>query len=334
MQVMRRGGPDALEVTEQELREPHANEVRVLVQAASVSQVDVQARYGLGPFRQRPPFVPGYAVVGVVDAVGDTVTGLAVGDRVGVLTETGGYSEYVYVRRHPVVRVPLAVDSTQAVVVMLNYLVAYQVLHRRANVRAGDRVLITGAGGGIGTALCELGRDAGLRMYGVESVTKHHVLVGYGVTPIDSSTQDVEEVVRRAEPQGLDAVLDAVGGGYVTTGLAVLRPGGVLVEFANPGGKMALLRLLARGVVVRLTGDGRAITSYGTNVWRYGRGPFLHDWRVLFQLLEQGRISPIVAATFPLLEAAAANELLERHAVTGTIVLRNDPDDEGPGHRR
>src|SRR5829696_7355066 len=107
------------------------------------------------------------------------------GDRVAVLTEINGYAEYVYVRRNPILRIPELVDAAAAVTLVLNYLVAYQVLHRRSRVQAGDRVLIVGAGGGIGTALCELGQLAGLVMYGVDSAAKHHVLTRYGVIPID-----------------------------------------------------------------------------------------------------------------------------------------------------
>jgi NADPH:quinone reductase-like Zn-dependent oxidoreductase len=182
-------------------------------------------------------------------------------------------------------------------------------------------VLIIGAAGGISTALCELGQLAGLVMYGVDSATKHHALARYGVIPIDSRTDDVAETVRRTEPDGLDAVFDGVGGAYVDTGLSVLRPGGVLVEFANPGSKRGLLRLLARKAALRLTGGGRRLRLYGTNTWRYDRRPLLRDWRTLFTLLAEGRISPVLARTFPLSQAAAANALLESGTVIGNLIL-------------
>lgn len=129
------------------------------------------------------------------------------------------------------------------------------------------------------------------------------------------------EAVWRAEPDGLDAVFDGVGGDYVETALSVLRPGGVLVEFANPGSKRGLLRLLARKAALRLTGGGRRLRLYGTNTWRYDRRPLLRDWRALFTLLAEGRISPVLARTFPLSEAAAANALLESGTVIGNLIL-------------
>src|SRR4029453_6620536 len=207
---------------------------------------------------------PGYAVVGLVDALGDEVAGFAPGDRVAVLTVINGYAEYVYVRRNPILRIPDSVDAAAAVTLVLNYLVAYQVLHRRSRVQAGDRVLIIGAGGGIGTALCELGQLAGLVMYGIDSAAQHHALARARVKPIDPPTKDLAEAVRRAEPDGLDAVFDGVGGDYLDTALSVLRSGGVLVEFANPGRKRRLLQLLARKAALRLTGGGRRLRLYGT----------------------------------------------------------------------
>ena len=204
----KRGSPEVLEVVENDLRAPSAGEARVRVLAAPVSMPDVEARYGRTPFPPRTPFVPGYAVVGVVDAIGERVTNAAVGDRVAALTAYGGYSEYVFLSEGQLIPVPATVDPAEAAPLILNYIVAYQTLHRSARVKAGDRVLIIGASGGIGTAFLQLGRLANLTMYGIASKSKHHVLTKYGATPIDYRTQDFVEVIRKAEPDGLDAVFD------------------------------------------------------------------------------------------------------------------------------
>ena len=158
-------------------------------------------------------------------------------------------------------------------------------------------------------------------LYGVDSAAKHHALARYGVIPIDLQTDDPAAAVRRAEPDGLDAVFDGVGGDYVEMGVSVLRPGGVLVEYANPLSKRGLLRLLARKAALRLTGGRRRLRLYGTNTWRYDRRPLLRDWRALFTLLAEDRISPVVARTFPLNQAGAANALLESGTVIGNLVL-------------
>ena len=116
---------------------------------------------------------------------------------------------------------------------ILNYVSAYQMLHRSVQVKAGDKVLIIGASGGVGTALLQLGKLANLMMYGTASPGKHNVLTELGAIPIDYHTQDFVDVIRQAEPDGLDFVFDGVGGDYAERGLAVLRPGGKLVEYRS-----------------------------------------------------------------------------------------------------
>jgi len=317
----RAGGPEVLAVVRRRLRAPRRDEVRVRVEAASVSAVDVQARQGLSTYPPRFPFVPGYAVAGVVDAVGDGVTAFAPGDRVAAMTEKGGYAEYVYVRRHPLMRVPTGLDAGEVVAVALNYLVAHQVLSRIAGIRPGQAVLITGAAGGIGTALVQLGQLLELRMYGVDATAKHPWLADHGVLPLDGSGQDVVDVLRRLEPAGVDAVLDGIGGDWVDRGLAVLRPGGVLVAYANPGSPAATLRLVGRALRHRLTPGGRRIRLYGTTSWRLDRRPLLGAWATLYELLETGRIRPVIDGRFPLDEAARAHALLEDGGIVGTLAL-------------
>jgi len=132
--VTRRGSPDVLRVVEDDLREPVVSEVRVKVLSTCVCLPDVQARYGDTPYPPKVPFTPGYAIVGVVDAIGDGVTRPAVGDRGAALIITGGYSEYVFLPERQFILIPNAVDPADAVTLVLNYLVAYQSLHRTAKV--------------------------------------------------------------------------------------------------------------------------------------------------------------------------------------------------------
>ena len=200
-----RGGPEALQVIENELHAPPTGEARIKVLASCVTMPDVQARYGDSPFKIKPPFVPGYAIIGTVDAVGADVTNTAVGKRVAALTAYGGYTEYIYFDAEKLIPVPETVDPAEAITLVLNYLVAYQTMHRSAKVKQGDKVLIIGASGGIGTAFLQLGKLADLKMYGIASQSKHHILTEYGVTPIDYHTQDFVAVIRGAEPNGLDA---------------------------------------------------------------------------------------------------------------------------------
>ena len=326
--VTRNGGPEVLQVVENDLRPPSAGEARIRVLAAAVCRPDITARTGQAlysgtPLGQKIPFVPGYAIIGVVDAVGEGVTGVAVGDRVGALTVVGGYTEYLYWKSDRLIPVPSTLNPAEAVTLILNYIVAYQALHRSAKIRTGEKVLIIGASGGIGTALLQLGKLADLKMYGLASKGKHHILTEYGATPIDYRTQDFVEVIRQAEPDGLDAVFDGMTRlDYIRRGLSLLRRGGRLVSYGEPARLGALARILGTFITVNLLPNGKSFKLYGTSSYfLFDQQPFLEDWATLFALLEQGQIKPIIAQKFPILEAAKANELLESGQVIGNIVL-------------
>jgi NADPH:quinone reductase-like Zn-dependent oxidoreductase len=317
--VTRRGGPEVLQVVENDLREPSPGEVRIRILATPVCQDDVAVRRGNRPFLPKIPFVPGYSILGVVDATGEGVTGVAVGDRVAALTQFGGYAEYTYLGEEQLVLVPASLDPAEAVVLILNYLVAHQCMHRAVQVKPGDKVLIVGASGGVGTAFLQLGKLARLEMYGTASPSKHSTLTDLGAIPIDYHTQDFVQVIRQAEPEGLDYVFNGMGEEYFEGGLAVLRRGGVLVHYGGPESTARLFLLMAKLILYNVLPNGKTIKGYGTH--RVDQQLLNQDWEELFKLLEVGQIKPIVAARFPLLEAAKANELLESGQVTGHVVL-------------
>lgn len=319
--VPKRGGPDVLQVVENELREPAAREVRIRVLAAPVCLPDVTARYGQTPFCPNVPFTPGYAVIGLIDATGKDVTCVAPGDRVAALTAFGGYAEYLYWDAERLIPVPNSLDPAKAIPLVLNYIVAYQIMHHSAQVKSGDTVLIIGASGGIGTALLQLGKLSGLKMYGIASRSKHSILMEYGAIPIDYRTQDFVEVIGQAEPQGLNAVFDGVGGDYFGRSYSLLRRGGKLIGYGNPQSTAGMLKFLGQVILFSLLPDGKSARPYSTGLSRFNWRLFLDDWARLFQLLGEGAIDPVIAARFPILEAARANALLESGTVVGNIVL-------------
>jgi NADPH:quinone reductase-like Zn-dependent oxidoreductase len=190
-------------------------------------------------------------------------------------------------------------------------------------VKSGDKVLLIGASGGIGTALLQLGKLAGLTMYGVASRSKHSTLVEYGAIPIDYHTQDFVEVVRQAEPEGLQAVISGMTRmDYIRGGLRLLQQGGALVSFGEPDSFSTLFRVLRTMLKVNLLPNGKTVKLYGTSTYFIGgKKPYLEDWASLFKLLEEGQIKPIIDKKFPILEAAQANFLLESGQVTGNLVL-------------
>ncbi len=326
--VRQHGCPEVLEIVEKELRLPEKGQVRLKVLAAAVSRPDVSARRGEAlysgtPLEQKLPFTPGYAVIGEVDAVGEGVQSARPGERVGALTVIGGYTEYLYWRADRLIPVPPGLHPAEAVTLVLNYLVAYQALHRAAKARSGETTLIIGASGGIGTALLQLGQLAGLKLYASASSSKHAILEAYGAIPIDYHTQDFAEVIRQAEPAGLDIILDGMTRlEMMRKALSLLRRGGRMVSFGEPASLGELMRILGTVLGAKLRPGGKALKLYGTSTYFLGnRKPYLEDWATLFDLLEKRKIQPVIAARFPILEAAQANALLESGQVTGNVVL-------------
>src|SRR5512141_318390 len=322
--VTRKGSPEVLKVVENDLRAPLAGEARIKILATSVGRTDIGYRKGDLSFAPKIPFVPGYEILGAVDAVGEGVTNFSVGDRVSALIGHGGYSEYVYLGKEHLVQVPAALDPAEAVTLILNYVSAYQMLHRTAKVKAGDKVLIIGASGGVGTAFLQPGKLAGLIMYGTASPSKHNILTELGALPIDYHTQDLVDVIHRAEPNGLDFVFDGVGGEYGKIGLEGLGKAGELVEYTPAPGGPGAIPLLGWLIIVNLLmlPNRKSIKGYGISaLYRTNKRPFMDDLLLLFNLLEEGKIKPIIAKRFPILEASQANALLESGQVTGNVVL-------------
>jgi NADPH2:quinone reductase len=179
------GGPDALQVLEEECPEPKDGEVRVSVLAAGVSLPDLMAREGIHPETPLVPFTPGWDLVGIVDRLGDGVSGIEPGQIVAAMPISGAYAEFVCLPQRELVPVPSGLDAAEAVSLVLNYVTAYQMLHRSAKVRPGQRALIHGAAGGVGSALLQLGRIVGLETYGTCSSRGTSAVSDLGGIPID-----------------------------------------------------------------------------------------------------------------------------------------------------
>ncbi|HKW97870.1 MAG TPA: medium chain dehydrogenase/reductase family protein [Bryobacteraceae bacterium] len=334
------GGPDALEVVEEERPEPKAGEVRVRVLAAGVAQPDIMAREGIHPETPRVPFTPGWDLVGVVDELGAGVSQFEPGRIVAALPIHGAYAEYVCLPQRELVPVPAGLDAGEAVSLILNYVTAYQMLHRSAKVRAEERVLIHGASGGVGTALLQLGRLAGLKMYGTCSARGAAEVSDLGATPIDYKNQDFVEEIHRLTGDGVDAVFDSIGGAHIWRSREALRRGGRVVAYgltgSLSGGRLASGRGGARhrfrGVAIfglyiaggwLLPGRKRVIPYSIQTLKRLKPALFRQDLAALWDLLEQKKIKPLVAERFPLAQARQAQELLGKGGVTGKIVLVN-----------
>jgi NADPH2:quinone reductase len=326
--LTKKGGPEALQVVELPLREPGPGELRVRVCATGVGATDLTMLEGSYPFAPRIPFVPGYEVAGVVDAVGAGVSGFSLGQRVAALTVWGGYAEYLVRGAEHFLPIPDAVSDAEAAAVILNHVTAWQMVHRTARVAEapGERTaLVTGAAGGVGTALLQILRLAGVRTFGAASAAKHATVRALGATPIDYRAGRLDRLVRSVVPDGVDFAFDGVGGANVGLCIGALRRGGTLVGYGFVGakGRLSTLLTVARALLAtRLR--GRRGAFYGiTLLYRKDPRPFREDLPKVFALLGEKRIDPRIARRFPLLEARAAVEVLARRGVEGKIVLES-----------
>jgi NADPH2:quinone reductase len=327
--ISRFGGPEVLDVVEDNLRDARPGEVRVKVLAAGVSWVEYMMRQNTYPGQPKPPFTPGYDVVGIVDQAGAGATQYSPGQKVAALLVHGGYSEYVFVPEEALVPVPDELDPAEAVCLVLNYVTAYQMLHRTVQLQTGRRLLVHSAAGGVGTALLQLGRDIGLQMYGTASQSKHGLIEKLGARPIDYRTEDFVEWIRHLTGDGVDLVCDAIGGPHWLRSYRCLRPGGTLVAYGSQAtlvnGRKSFTRTLgvfACAALLYLRPGSRRFKFYSiTSARKRNPAWFREDLSALFQMLRDRRIQPVIAKKLPFTEARQANELLEKGAVQGKIVL-------------
>jgi NADPH2:quinone reductase len=318
-----KGGPEVLQVVELPVEAPGHGQLQVRVRAAGVGSTDLSMLAGTYSYAPRVPFVPGYEISGVVEALGDGVSDFKVGDRVAALTVHGGFSELLVGRAEDFLPVPDGVSDRDAAAVILNYVTAWQMLHRVAKVSPGQTALVTGAAGGVGTALLQLARLAGLKTYGAASESKHSTVRALGATPLDSRAGPIDHLMRALEPRGVDFVFDAVGGANIGPCIGALRRGGTLVAFGFMGvtGKLSTLAMFLN-IFVGAPVRGRRGKFYGiTLLYRRDPKPLREDLPKIFALLQDKKIDPLISRTFPLLEARRAIEALASGNVEGKLVL-------------
>jgi NADPH:quinone reductase-like Zn-dependent oxidoreductase len=332
------GGPDALQLVEEEWPEPKAGELRVKVLAAGVSLPDVLAREGVHPETPRVPYTPGWDLVGIVDQIGKAVSGFELGQTVAAMPISGCYAQYVCLPQSKFIPVPAGLDPAEAVAVVLNYITAYQMLHRSAKVKARQRVLIHGASGGVGSALLQLGRLAGVEMFGTCSAQAAEVVKDIGATPIDYRNSDFVQEIHRLIPDGVDAVFDGIGGDNLWRSREALRQGGRVVVYGfqsklhggriasgTPNGRHPIREsaILGGYILRNWFRPGRKSMSPYSIQWLMRLRPswFRQDLLTLFDLLQQNQIKPLIAQRLPLCEARHAHELLGSGGVIGKIVL-------------
>lgn len=331
--ITRRGGPETLRVVREDLPVPGTGRVRVRIEAAGVAFADLMMREGIYPGSPPFPFAPGYDIVGRVDSLGVGVDSVRVGQRVAALTVFGGYADYFCLPADDLVTVPEGLDSATAVCLVLNYLTAWQMLHRTARIERGDTILVHGAAGGVGTALLELGRLHDARCIGTSSAGKHDIVRNLGGEPIDYRGEDFVARVRDlCGGSRVDAVFDPIGGGHWRRSYSTLGFGGILVGYGfyggTSGGRRSLVGSLVSFIrnpgfsVLDMVGSSRRVAGYSVSSLKRRRQDwYREDLATLLDLCDERKLSPLIAERLPLEQASRAHELLGGRAVCGKIVL-------------
>lgn len=335
--IKKHGGPNVLEVRESPDPEPKPGEVRVRVRACGLNFAEVMARQGLYPDAPKPPCIVGYEGAGVVDKLGEGVTSYRAGDRVVYMSRFWGHASVVCVPERQLFRMPESMTFEEGAALPVNYLTAYHMLFVVRRIRAGDRVLVHMAAGGVGTAVLQLCRTVeGVVTIGTASAKKHDYARGQGCDHvIDYRSLDyVDEVNKLTNGRGVDVVLDALGGPDWKKGYSLLAPGGLLVAFglanANVGGKRSLVHALGQILgsplytVMKMMTDNRGIAGVNMGTLWGNIELITQEAEALLELYRADRIRPHIGGVFPFSRAADAHSELERGKTIGKLVLTPD----------
>ncbi|MFE4372503.1 medium chain dehydrogenase/reductase family protein [Streptomyces sp. NPDC056835] len=325
--------PEGLRIRRGTVPAAGPGQVVIRMEATGVSFAEQQMRRGRYYDQPAFPFVPGYDLVGTVVATGEGVEPGLAGTRVAALVKVGGWASHVLVDAADAVEVPAGIGAAEAETLVVNGITAWQMLHRKAHVRAGQTVVVHGANGGVGSVLVQLAHAAGVKVIGTASARHHDALRERGVTPVDYRTGDVAARIRELAPGGVDAVFDHVGGRGIVGSWRLLAPGGTLVSYGSAstrddeGSKQwPVVELLGRVWLWNALPNRRR--AYFFNIWagralakdRF-RARLRADLTQVFAAFQRGDVTAQIAAQLPLTRIADALRLAESGTVAGKVVL-------------
>ncbi|MFE9622855.1 medium chain dehydrogenase/reductase family protein [Streptomyces sp. NPDC006527] len=325
--------PEGLQIRHGAVPVAGPGQVVIRMEATGVSFAEQQMRRGRYYDQPAFPFVPGYDLVGTVLVTGEGVEPGLSGTRVAALVKVGGWASHVLVDAADVVPVPDGIGAAEAETLVVNGITAWQMLHRTAQVRAGQTIVVLGANGGVGSVLIQLARAAGVKVIGTASARHHDALRERGVIPVDYRTENVAARIRELAPGGVDAVFDHVGGPGIADSWSLLAPGGTLVSYGSAstrddeGSKQwPVLKLLGRVWLWNALPNRRR--AYFFNLWAgraLTRNRFrarLHaDLTQVFAAFQRGDVTAQIAAQLPLSRVAEALRLAESGTIAGKVVL-------------
>jgi NADPH:quinone reductase-like Zn-dependent oxidoreductase len=332
------GGPEVLQVQERPDPAVGPGQIRIAVRAAGINFADTMARVGLYPDAPKPPCVLGYEVAGEVEGLGEGVATWKVGDRVVAGTRFGGQAELVTVPAEQALPLPDRLSFEQGAAFPVNYGTAYAALVLMGGMRKGDRVLIQGAGGGVGISATQLARNAGAEIFGTASPGKHEAIRAQGVDhAIDYRGQDfAAEVMRITGGEGVDLIMDATGPTSFRKDYRLLRSGGRLVMYGlseNTHGGVrdipATLKSLAKMPLATMPwwkslmvmNENKGVFGLNMLSWWDREGNLDRVTEPLIADLEAGLLEPVVAEAFPFDRAGDAHEFIAQRRNVGKVVL-------------
>lgn len=320
------GGPETLVLQDLPTPEPGKNQVRIRVHAAGVNFPDTLIIRDLYQMKPPRPFAPGGEIAGEVEAVGDNVRTLSVGDRVLGMTGFGGFATHVVADAERVIKIPDAMPYDEAACFVLTYGTSHHALKDRAMIQAGESLLVLGAAGGVGAAAIELGKAAGARVIAAVSSEEkaqfcrdlgadETLIYGRDMSDRTAQKEFSNQIKALAGGDGVDVIYDAVGGDYAEPAVRALAWKGRYLVVGFPAGipKIPLNLTLLKGC--QIVG-----VFWGAHT---AREPQNHAENLgdLFRLYDEGKIKPRISASYPLARAGEALQLLQDRKVLGKVVV-------------
>lgn len=325
--ITKPGGPEVLEVREVDpVAAPTAEQVRVRVRAAGLNRADILQRLGRYPAPSGyPQNIPGLEFAGEVDEVGAEVGDLRRGQRVFGITAGGAQAEYVMVPENHLAGIPDNLSWTEAAAVPEVFITAHDALFTRANLRAGESMLVHAAGSGVGTAAIQLARAAGAEAFGTSrTAAKLERAKAFGLTDSLVVGDDLDALVQAARKwtagRGVDVIIDLVGAKYFEANLGALAPKGRMVLVGTTSGSQAMLNFSTL-MQKRLTVVGTMLRGRSNEEKATATRLFASE---VVPLLASGIVKPVVDRVFKLEEIREAHQRMEANQNFGKIVLALD----------
>ena len=322
-QLTELGGPEQLRWVELPDRQPGPGEVRVRIVAAALNFLDTLMLGGRYQYKPALPFIPGVEFSGVVEAVGEGVR-VRPGTAVAGVTATGAFATHVVVAESACMQLPAALDLVAASSLPIVYPTAWLALYELAQLKAGDRVLVSAAAGGVGLAALELARLRGAIAVGLASASKHPQCLEHGATAVfdygpDGGAAALKQWLAGESAEGFDVVLDMVGGAVGLNGLKRLAWGGRYLTVGYAGGEIPAIP-----ANLLLLKQARAIgVWWGEYVKREPAGA-KRVLAGLFEQLLQGTLKPVISQRFPMSQLQQALTDLAARRSSGKLVAVND----------